>query len=47
MNERKIDVIVYVTDEQAAARLIDSLKQTVIPGGYSAEIKITRRRGGR
>ena len=46
MNERKIDVIVHVTDEQAAARLIDSLRQAVIPGGYSAEVKITRRGGG-
>ena len=42
MNERKFDIIVYVTDEQALSALTASLAQIKIPPGFSAEIKMGR-----
>ena len=42
MNERKIDVIIYATNEQAVTRLVNSLNQVRIPLGFSVDLKVSR-----
>ena len=45
MNERKVDVIIYATDERALSELTEQLKSIVTPGGFSVDVKATRRGG--
>ena len=44
MNERKIDIIVHATDEQAVARLTNSLNQVRSPRSFSVNVKVIRRK---
>ena len=39
MDERKIEIIIYATDENFLARLIQSLEAAVVPENFSAEIQ--------
>ena len=45
MNDKKIDVIIHATNEQALAELKNSINQIRKPGGFSVDVKATLRGG--